>query len=94
MTTTVLTRVKSKSEVIAPIQNKKEARLLGCQVLRPGLTLFEVNTKTGDIQPVTYKEVIARFDGGIKRKVEVKSDCVYIQALNVKNVLKKLKRGW
>lgn len=90
----LIRRVKEETEVVSPIQNKKENKLIGRQLLRPGHTLFEVNTKTGEINPATYKEVMAKFNGGTSLKVDVKTGCVYVQALNKKNALKRYKRDF
>ena len=74
-------------------------KLIGRKRLVKGLTLFEVNTTTGEIKPA---EVASRTDYGcksevFKRKMDitkhsvvVNPKCIYIQALNKQNAAKKL----
>lgn len=66
---------------------------------KKGLTLFSINTITGEIKPAEYiKESVITWEqalllihgkGGIARKVMVEKDCVYIEALNAENAKKK-----
>jgi hypothetical protein len=62
-------------------------------------TLFEVNLKLKIIEIAKFDEIPAiKFEEAIKgnliaqKKVTKKEDCIYISALNKKNVLKILKR--
>jgi len=62
-------------------------------------TLFEVNLKLKTIEIAKFDEIPAiKFEEAIKgnliaqKKVTKKEDCIYISALNKKNVLKILKR--
>lgn len=64
-------------------------------------TLFEVNLKLKTIEVAVFDELPAiKFEEAMKgniiaqKKVTKKEDCVYISALNKKNVLKILKRDF
>lgn len=60
-----------------------------------GHTIFEVNTKTMEIVPAKIAHVLS-FDirGGTvtNDRINVRKGCIYIEALNKKNVIKQLKR--
>jgi hypothetical protein len=86
----------SKQEIVAPQQKQFEQVYQG--TLRPhqGHTLFEINTKTGEIVKAQFEQEAIKWDDavnlGIKslsRKCIVKPDFIYISALNEKNALKK-----
>lgn len=85
-------REKAREAVVAPIQNIKQNRLLASERRQPGHILFEVDTQTGEAIPATFKEIFANYTAGNGLKVEVKAGCVYIQALNKKNALKRYRR--
>lgn len=55
-----------------------------------GHTFFELNTKTGSIQPAEIKETNCTITGGIIKSVITKPDCIYACALNIENAQKKL----
>lgn len=77
-------------------QAPKEQRFLGSERRNKGHILFEFNLKTGDLNPAQIsKEVSVDLEGNpcYKTKVFKHSDCVYVQALNEKNALKRLLRG-
>lgn len=86
----------SKDNIETVIQNKKEVKLLGSQTKVKGHTLFEYNTKTREIKEATFKSQIVDFKSVTtespddRKTVIVKEGCVYIQALNKKNAIKKL----
>lgn len=56
---------------------------------RPGHTLFEVDLIKGQIRKAKFDTVDFT---GKKKKIVVKNGCIYVPALNIKNVKKKLKR--
>ena len=77
-------------------QAAKEQRFLGSEKRNKGHILFEFNLKTGDLQPAQLsKEVSVDIEGApvYKTKIFKNTDCVYVQALNEKNALKRLLRG-
>lgn len=57
-------------------------KLLGKTTRIPGLSLFSINVKTGEIVDL----------GQNQKKVIIDQDCIYRQALNKKNFIKKLFR--
>ncbi|MBP9720571.1 MAG: hypothetical protein KBD02_04850 [Bacteroides sp.] len=59
--------------------------------IRPfkGHTLFEINCSTGNIIAAEYEEINATLHGGVKKKVIIKENCLYISCLNKKSALKK-----
>ena len=82
-------------------QQKKELKLIGSLLRRPGQTLFEINLTTGEINPATYKAETLELKGirekvnvnlNTRLKVEVKENCYYIQALNKKNAIRKFNK--
>jgi len=59
-----------------------------------GLKLFSFNFKTGELKEVEEK-ITESFDENncktITRRIEQDIDCIYLQALNLKNAKRKLK---
>ena len=79
------------------VENKQhEFRLIGSQRKQAGHTLFSLNLKTGEIKvaPVVRSDVVDfRTRMPVHRdRIVVEPHCVYRQALNKKNFIKKLKR--
>lgn len=77
-------------------QVRKESKLIGSQRKVPGHVLWELNKKTGELKPATYKKVYVRIrhlkNFSVHDQVEINPDCYYFQALNRKNAIKHLKR--
>ncbi len=70
-----------------------DKKLIGRKRLVKGLTLFEVNTTTGEIKPAEVKNwMYYEKDKPAKPKHSVVTNpkCIYIQALNKQNAAKKL----
>lgn len=63
-------------------------QLLGKQLKRKGHTLFEVDWEAKTIVPATFHDT--KTLGDKKLVVHTKKHCTYVQALNVKNVEKKI----
>lgn len=91
---------KEKTEIRQKQQQKKEYKLIASAKHRKGMTLFSVNTVTGEIKPAEYQIedtlpweqalLISKGHGNTTRKVVIEKDCIYVEALNVKNLHKKL----
>lgn len=85
-----------KPKIHKEAEVKKENNFIGSKRLRKGHTLFEVNASTGEIKIAEYqtKDVFINSDNSTtKRKtVIVRENCIYIGALNVENVKKKLSK--
>ena len=82
------TQTKQHEERLAPA----EFHLLGQLKKTRGHTLFSYNTKTGEwkVAPVR-REVVVGTDGKpiYKTDIVIEKDCIYYQALNLKNAQKK-----
>lgn len=76
-------------------QQRKEYRLLGSKKRIPGLILFEYDVTTGElIRASLKKEVELMIDGRVMKntRVDTRDMCLYIQALNEENALRKVKQ--
>lgn len=77
-------------------KKQKEYKLIGKQRKVAGHTLFEFNKKTKEIKPADIRrECILNAETGepiYKTKTDIHEDCFYLQALNVKNAEKKLRK--
>jgi len=89
----------NKVEIVEEQQQKKEIKLIGQQRKVPGLILWEYNKTTKLIQVAKFRKInifissLAMSPESITEthKVVVNENCIYIQSLNLKNAIKKLK---
>lgn len=89
-----------KIEIQAEQQQRKEIKLIGQLKKIAGLTLFEYNTTTKEVKPATYSKVDYKLESlsekpeemQVNYKVLIREECMYIQALNKKNALKKINK--
>lgn len=87
---------KDKTEFVKLVQ--QEYKYIGSIKYRPGSTLWQFNTETGELNPakVTVKEQLVWTSKGDctkkTRSVIYENKCVYVQALNRKNAEKKILR--
>lgn len=79
-------------------QQKKQVNYLGSVKLKKGMSLYEVCTLTLTVSPAQYKTAQVSYEdaakGGAKRlqnrKILIsKPNCVYVQAINKTNALRK-----
>ncbi|MBQ1792650.1 MAG: hypothetical protein II008_20945 [Oscillospiraceae bacterium] len=87
-----LTRIAAQELVD---EQRKEFRLIGSQRRIPGLILFEYDLTTGELQRASMKkEVQLNIDGTIGKNshVDSKDLCLYIQALNEENAMRKVRK--
>lgn len=90
---------ETEVEIVAEQQQRKEIKLIGRQRKVRGLTLWEFNEKTKELNPAKYKKQdfqITMLNPSasalkVSHKVEVNEHCLYFQALNRKNAERKLK---
>lgn len=78
--------------VVAPVQQKKTFGYLGGAKTIKGLRLYEVNEITLEVQPADIHIVNGIDEHGkpyTRRNVAAQKDCVYVQALNPKNAVRK-----
>ena len=96
----ILPTLQSEHEEATRIEQvakkQKEYKLIGSQRKVAGHTLFEFNKSTKEIKPADVKrECIISFETNkpiYKTKTDMHENCFYIQALNIKNAIKKLKK--
>lgn len=82
-----------RAEVV--LQEQREYKLVGSQRRVPGHTMFSLNTKTGEIKPAPMicQSVVTVY-GTVEhnRRIDLEPNCIYRQALNKKNFIKRLVR--
>lgn len=89
-----------KIEISIEQQEKKTVKLINSQRHIPGLTLWEYNENTKELNKAEYhKEDLVlddfsdRVESRVHRKrVHIKEGCQYFQALNRKNALRKISK--
>lgn len=96
-----LFKLKTKDVVVAPKPQKQAYRYLGTVIHRPGLTLFEYNSKskTAQVAEVNtqysyrYNEKTKKIGVSSRICVQVRDGCMYVQALNLKNAVRKVRKA-
>lgn len=78
-------------------KNQQEYHLIGRAVARAGHTLFEYNKETHEVRRADVKRTmyVSDFKTGevvFDNRCEVRRNCMYLQALNIKNAIKILRR--
>lgn len=80
---------KQNIEIVEQKQkNQYQEIFIGSMIKRAGHTIFEFNKNTKELNPAEHNYSFEK--GKLKDKIIVKVDCIYIQALNKKNALKKI----
>lgn len=86
----------SKDEMEILDKKQHEFKLIGSTRKVPGHTMFSFNVKTGEIKtaPVEHtKDYDFKTHGpATKDRIVIEPDCIYRQALNKKNFIKRLFR--
>lgn len=94
-----LDKLKTKDAVVAPKPQKQGYRFLGTVIRRTGLTLFEYNSKTVQVAEVNtqhsyrYNEKTKKVGVSSRVRVQVRDGCMYVQALNLKNAIRKARKA-
>lgn len=97
-----LDKFKTKDVVVAPKPQKQEHRFLGTMIRRPGLTLFEYDSKSKIVRAAevntqhfySYNAKRNTFGFSTKSRVQTRDGCMYFQALNLKTLFVRcVKRG-
>jgi hypothetical protein len=91
---------EDRIEISAEEQEKKIIKYIGSQRKIQGLTLWEYNQKTNELNLAKFKkqdviiESLEPSEGSaiMRHKVDTNEDCFYFQALNRKNAEKKLQQ--
>lgn len=76
-------------------KKQKEYKLIGKQRKVAGHTLFEFNKTTKEIKPADiHRESVLSVSGKptYKTRIDVREGCFYLQALNIKNAERKLRK--
>lgn len=85
----------NEAEILITSEQQKHAVAVGQRMFHKGLTTFEYNTVTGYLCKATFIETNARINEQgktvIAHRIDVKKDCIYLQALNFKSAMRKLK---
>lgn len=85
-----------KDEMEILDKQKHEFKLIGQQRKVPGHTMFCINLKTGEIKkaPIDHSKAIdfKTREPVYRDRIVVEPDCLYRQALNKKNFIKRLVR--
>lgn len=75
---------------------RKEVKLIGSENLIKGLSLWSKNLKTGEVNKVVIDEIEYNnlFDKNSSKRLKVNfdPDCIYVQALNKRNAIKKFNK--
>ena len=82
---------KDKIEIVSQVQQKKQIKFIGSQRSIPGLTLWQFNTETKSLNKAKFKQTNYTLNGSKRSQVIIEDNCIYFQALNMKNALKKVK---
>lgn len=80
-----------KVEIVSQVQQKKQLKPIGSQRLIHGLTLWQFNTESKVLTKAKIKQTNFKVDGSKRHQVVIEDNCIYFQALNKKNALRKLK---
>lgn len=96
-----LDKLKTKDAVVAPKPQKARHRFLATVVRRTGLTLFEYDSKSKTVQVAEtntqrsyhYNEKTKKFGVSSRARVQVRDGCMYVQALNLKNAIRKVRKA-
>jgi hypothetical protein len=86
---------KDKIKIVKQAEVKKQQQFIGKVRLAKGLTLYQMNCKTGNISKVQYDDAVVKIENvkanKTKRVLKVKylPGHLYVQALNDKNAKRK-----
>ena len=90
---------QDRIEIVAEQQQKKELKLIGQERKVRGHELFEFDYKTRELKLAKFMPLSIMITGTANAsqttevsKVMVNENCLYIQALNRKNAIKKLSK--
>ncbi len=91
----------NKVQIVEEKQHRKEIKVIDSERSIPGLTLFEYNEVTHNVTVAKFKIASVFITGGsdVNERTTYQcithENCTYVQALNVRNAIKKLmKQGF
>jgi hypothetical protein len=93
------TKTKEKIEVTNQVKKDLQKQWVGTFKPKPNHIVFEVNVIDQTIIPAKFDKNLSvawsqANKGKAKKSISTNKDCIYISALNKKNVLKILKRDF
>lgn len=82
-------------EIAIQKKQQQEYKLIGSYIPKiDGFKIFQYNKETREFSPAKFRESETFVIGGSNgRKLDIEKGCVYVEALNEKNALKRLRRG-
>tara|TARA_R110000822_G_scaffold161_3_gene762 strand:- start:21906 stop:22217 length:312 start_codon:yes stop_codon:yes gene_type:complete len=87
-----------KEELVEQRKKEIEKKLtkVGSIVPHRGHTLFSFNKKTYEVKKASYMSLTYKMatKNSQNKRVMLEDDCIYIMALNVKNLMKKLQKAF
>jgi hypothetical protein len=91
-------RIEEANKLETPVKKKVEHQLVGTLVPNRGHTLYKIHTDTLEVSKADEFESTAAINPGTnsiiyERKVLMKSEYVYISALNASSALKRHRSG-
>ena len=95
-----LDKLKIKDAVVAPKPQKQKHRFLGTIIRYPGLTLFEYDPVAKTVREAeintqhfySYNAKRKTFGFSTTSRVQARNGCMYVQALNLKNAIRKVRK--
>lgn len=87
--------LKEDIQIVGQKEIEKKTKFIGSMKKIPGHTLFEFNLETLMLGRAEVKQEAAITGNGghkVTTRVDQKENCIYIQALNLKNARRKLLR--
>lgn len=91
----ILPENKAKAEHKIVAEEKRQNQFLFSTKVKPGHKMWELDVNTKEIKEAEVNRfVIVGKDGKDKKKarVQIKKDCLYMPALNLKNAEKRFKK--
>lgn len=90
-----ISQAQERTEIVK--KNQQEYHLIDRTVARAGHTLFEYDKETHEVRRAEIKRraYVSDFKTGelvYDNRCEVRRNCIYLQALNIKNAIKILRR--
>jgi hypothetical protein len=81
--------IKEEIGVHAEKQHEKQKKFIGRFKRHNGHTVWQINLKTMEVEPVKYSEEFAKIDGKITRNIVTAENHWYCSALNKENAFRK-----
>lgn len=88
-------KIQLETVIEQQVDKQQEYRLVAQMRLKRGLSVFYYDMNTGEVEKLEIKKKVAiGYDKKVKKTNEAqdKKNCIYVQALNKKNAIKKFKK--